>query len=211
MSVCSFHLMSRFFWKSNIQASIYPIFRETNGGSAHMEHLPTCMMKSTYQVDPVQLWSWYASSSHEGASIFPHIKDILCSCIRGVLVARQQSLISNALFLTFATIWYYQKCLDVPGVTFRPWVRYTVSILRATNAPPPKKNTCSAFMEMLRKHRVGIRWVEMQKIKNTSKIFILFLVIFFILYRYIKNSLTFWTSTKWGDKFKWGVIKYFFS
>ena len=48
-------------------------------------------------------------------------------------VARQQSLINNALFLTFATMCHYQKGLDFPGVTFRSWVRCTVSTSRSAN------------------------------------------------------------------------------
>lgn len=84
------------------------------------------MMESTYQAAAVHL-TWCMSSSHEGVDIFFHIKDILCGCIH---VSRQLSLISNALFLTFTTMCHYQKGLDFSEMTFRPWVRYTVSTLQ---------------------------------------------------------------------------------
>lgn len=68
---------------------------------------------------------------HRGISIFPISKTFCVAA--ATYAARQQSLISNALFLTFATMRHYQKGLDFPGVTFRPWVRYTVSTLRGAS------------------------------------------------------------------------------
>lgn len=124
--------------KFNIISSINTICPITErGATVRIWNTYPCRLYDAAHIsdtlDAVQLWSWYAPSSHEGTSIFPHIKDILCGCITAKQVARQQSLISNALFLTFATMCYYKKGLDFPGMTFRPWVRYTVSTLHVAN------------------------------------------------------------------------------
>lgn len=97
-----------------------------------------------------------------GNHYFSHIKDTLCGRFRAQ-VTRQQSLISNALFLTFATTCHYQKGLDFPGVTFRSWVRYTVSTLHGPNGVQ-----YHCFMKMLRKQswrHVGGK-VEWKKIHS---------------------------------------------
>lgn len=73
--------------------------------------------------------------AHMREPVFPiSKKDIMYGFIRVTWDARQQSLISNALFVTFATMRYYQKGLDFPGVTFRPWVRY-INITRCKWGP----------------------------------------------------------------------------
>ncbi len=115
------------------------------------------VMKSTYQVDPVPLSSWCIQSSRE-AVIFP-VSTTFCVAV-AMYVARQQSLISNALFLTFATMCHYQKGLDFPGVTFRlEWdILYQYYQVKLGTSVWP------SFTEMLRKHRVCIMRVDWKSV-----------------------------------------------
>lgn len=121
-------------------------------------------MKSTVHVHPVQLWSWYVSCSHQ---FFFYISKTATE------VARQQSLINNALFLTFATMCHYQKGLDFPGVTFRSWVRWTVSTSRSANG-----DQYLFFLYGNERKRVGVG-VSNQIIEHKHS------VIFFFFYRHI--------------------------
>lgn len=59
-----------------------------------------------------------------------YIKDLLYGCIE---VSRQVSLIIIALFLTFTTCAIVKKGLNFSGMTFRHWVRYTVSKFHHAN------------------------------------------------------------------------------
>lgn len=76
-------------------------------------------------------------------------------------------LISDALLLTFATMRHYQKGLDFPGLTFRPWVRY-INITQSKQGPIP---LLVAFREMLKKQCKVSRWER----RNTLMISILYI------------------------------------
>lgn len=91
--------------------------REEQTQRTYTNHLPSHMRKITYQI----------LSSFDLDMRLAHIKETLFFSyqrqhggIRAMYVARQQSLISNALFLTFASTCHYQKGLDFTGLTFKP-------------------------------------------------------------------------------------------
>lgn len=79
-----------------------------------------------WKVDPRQMLYIHA----QRVNISSYIKDLLYGCIE---VSRQVSLIIIALFLTFTTCAIMKKGLDFSGMTFRHWVRYTVSTFHHVN------------------------------------------------------------------------------
>lgn len=81
-------------------------------------------MKSGSQTNVVH------STSAQRVNISFYIKDLLYGCIE---VSRQVSLIIIALFLTFTTCAIMKKGFDFSGMTFRHWVRYTVSTFHHAN------------------------------------------------------------------------------
>lgn len=80
-----------------------------------------CMMKSTYSIGPML---WLMSGSLEGVNVFS-ISKTFCSAAS----TSPDNFHSSAMHFSWhlQARCHYQKGLDFSGMTFRSWVRYTVS------------------------------------------------------------------------------------